>query len=144
MEDKRFMYDKVYDELNRCRDWPLKILGFTSGLFIAMLGFLKIFTVKVFYCEKVFLILGISAFFIYCIAIIVKQHLEYLRYRNIQIRIQKEMGIKEWKIDDERIIPREWDNELKESIWTNFQGWMFYAFYIFCLSVFSIYIIVKL
>jgi hypothetical protein len=41
------MYDKVYDELNRCRDWPIKILGFTSGLYITALGFLKIFDDKV-------------------------------------------------------------------------------------------------
>lgn len=37
----KFIYDKVYDELNRCRDWPLKIMAFTSAFYFFILGFIN-------------------------------------------------------------------------------------------------------
>jgi hypothetical protein len=148
MDDEyvRFIYDKVYDEINRCRDWPIKILGFTSGLFVAILGFLKLFPGKVgLTCNEKWSICIIMSFFsIFCVYILGKQHLAYLRYRNIQIRLQNHIGIQNWLgPGDKRIIPREWDDELNSSLRTNSQGWLFYACYILLLSAFSIYIVAE-
>src|SRR5258708_35311384 len=38
----KFIYDKNYDELNRCRDWPLKVLSFTSALSLASIGAMRL------------------------------------------------------------------------------------------------------
>jgi hypothetical protein len=154
MEDKKepnldiekFMYQNIYDELNRCRDWPLKIIGFTSGFYISVLGFLTIYrngnqlscAIKAGIAALI-LILGF-----YCVVILRKQHLEYLKYRNTQIRLQKRMKIAEWLVEGRRVIPEEWDNELIVKPSTNRLGWLFYVCFITCLSLFSICILIIL
>lgn len=145
-EEIRFMYDKVYDELNRCRDWPLKILGITSGLYITILAFLLTFAdqFKISSSAKWILFIVICIFWIFCLWILGIQHLRYLDYRNIQIRLQNQMGVQNWTVGGKRTIPKEWDRELSVGLWTNWQGWIFYAFFISCLSGFSIYVICKL
>lgn len=142
-EDVRFMYDKVYDELNRCRDWPIKILGFTSGLFIGLLGFLKLFAdqVTLSYESRIGLVTGVALFGGYCVYILGKQHLEFLRYRNTQIKLQSMMKIATWRACGERTFAEKWDHTVKVKLWTRCQGWLFYALYIIGLTIFSIYII---
>jgi|GEM_PF-5072933 hypothetical protein len=145
-EDLKFIYDKVYDEINRCRDWPVKILGFTSGLYLAVLTILKINSdrLPIYSNGKWCLYIGIALFSLYCIGILMKQHLDYLKYRNIQIRMQKKMKVQFWKVNGKRIVPEKWDDEFKGKLWENCTGWIFYAFFIICLSTLSILIIYSL
>jgi hypothetical protein len=142
-EDLRFIYDKVYDEINRCRDWPVKILGFTSGLYLAVVTLLKIDSDRfpIHSNSKWGFYIGISIFSGYCIGILMKQHLDYLKYRNIQIGMQKKMKVQLWKVGGKRIIPEKWDNEFKGKLCENWTGWVFYAIFIICLSILSIWII---
>jgi len=147
LDIQKLIFENVYDGLNRCRDWPLKIIGFTSGLYIAVLGALKLFSkdgAPISYNSKWFIIVGISMFCIYCIIILGKQHLQYLDCRKTQIRLEKKWGINEWTVDDEKIMPPKWFNPISRNLLKKGLGWIFYALYISFLSAFSIYLIFNL
>jgi hypothetical protein len=142
-EELKLMYDTVCDELNRGRDWPIKIMAFTSAAYLALFSLLKLdnnhlglncwvkslFTIILLYLLRL------------TIKIIIKQHLNYLEYRNIQIRLQKVMKIKDWKIDNEDVFPAHWNDTLKISTKTGFQGWSFYATYIIIIAIITLVLI---
>jgi len=138
-EDKKFIYDKVYDELNRSRDWPIKVLTFVSALYVTLLGFTKIDknSVELSFCMKWLIVVLMLIISIYTILIIIRQHKNYLKYRNIQIRLQKAMGIYEWKLDNETIFPLDMQNSVEEKTWSHFWGWLFYALYLIILTIMS-------
>ena len=141
---EKFMYEKIYDELNRSRDWPIKVMAFASALFITLIGIIKIDKQAVHLdCETkwiISIILLVFAFF--TCGVIIRQHLNYVDYRNIQKGIQKE-----WKINEINGIPKKWidfdEKEitilkgLKIGVW----GWSFYAFYILAIAGITIYLI---
>jgi hypothetical protein len=139
----KLMYDRIYDELNRGRDWPIKIMAFASAAYLALFGLIKLDTSAAgFSCpiKALFtLLLGILWFL--TIKIIIRQHLNYLKYRDIQIKIQKAMGVYDWKVDDEAIFPASWKKSINISIWTGFFGWAFYAFYITVIAIITLCLI---
>ena len=140
----KLIYDKVYDELNRCRDWPVKVITFTSALYIALFGFLKLDSVNVdkLHYSKWFIVGGVIIFWIFIIKIIRKQHLLYLEYRNTQIKLQKLLGIYDWVIEDQKVIPSDWSRLNRKSMWVKVDGWLFYAVYLTVISAFSCLIII--
>jgi len=144
-ENEKFMYEKVYDELNRSRDWPFKIMAFASAIYLALIGLMQIDEVKFeFTCLiKAIIVFIITVFSFWTICIIVRQHLNYIDYRNIQKKLQIKMKIFEWKIDESKIFPDHWKKEFEQSIFTGFQGWGFYAFYIIALYAISVILIVN-
>lgn len=144
MDLEKFMYEKVYDELNRSRDWPIKIMAFASALFITLIGVLKIDNTSVqLNCEtKLIISIILLVFALFTCGIIIRQHLNYVDYRNIQKGIQKE-----WKIDEINGIPLKWIayeakkisfwRGLKNGVW----GWSFYAIYILAIACITICLI---
>src|SRR5688572_13684266 len=97
----KFMYDKVYDELNRCRDWPLKIMAFTSAFFFFVIGFVNYRkeSIEIIRNNAALIILMLTAVAVWTIAIMIIQHYRYLDYRNTQIRLQIKLGVTEWKLN---------------------------------------------
>jgi hypothetical protein len=142
----KFMYDKVYDELNRCRDWPIKIMTFTSAFFFLIIGFSNLRTenIEIIRIHSVHIILLITVVLILTITIIVIQHYRYIDYRNIQIKLQIKMEIKRLKADDKEIFPKDWFKQKDKSIFTGFQGWFYYAFYVFSFWLLTVFIIASL
>lgn len=77
------------------------------------------------------IVLILTAVAIWTIVILFVQHYRYLEYRNIQINLQIKLGITDWKVDDKDIFPRRWTTPKIKSLFTGFQGWLYYALYIF-------------
>jgi hypothetical protein len=138
-DDKKFIYDKVYDELNRSRDWPIKVLTFVSALYITLLGFTKINKNEIELCFylKLFIVTLMLIISIYTIIIIIRQHKNYLKYRNVLIKLQKSMKIYDWQASGENIFPSDWQDHIEERVWEHFGGWLFYALYLIILTIMS-------
>jgi hypothetical protein len=104
-EIEKIMYDKVYDELNRNRDWPLKVMAFASALYITLIGILKIDNrpTHLDCVSKITITVILSIFTVLTLIVIIRQHLNYLKHQNILKAIQKE-----WKIDEIKGIPKSW------------------------------------
>lgn len=136
-EKLKLIYETVYDELNRSRDWPIKIMAFTSAAYLAMFSLLKLDNnhMKV-GCEIKFIAsIFLLALLILTILIIVRQHKNYLRYRNVQINLQNLMKIHDWETNGEEILPIKWKKQIEVSVSAGFVGWFFYAFYIFTIAI---------
>lgn len=135
----KLMYDNNYDELNRCRDWPVKVLAFASALYAGLIGFvtLKSENQNVLVSLKIGLSVVVIWFSFYIITILKKQHLEYLKYRNIQIRLQKKLDIHAWTVNNEKIFTA-YEKELPVKTTTNALGWKFYRLYVITITSFAI------
>ena len=145
LDKEKFIYDKVYDELNRCRDWPIKIMAFTSALYFSLIGFIQvgINNFELTLLLKIIFSVIITIFWLLTIYIIIKQHYNYIDYRNIQIRLQNKMGIHEWQIDNKYIFPKYWRNEKDKSIYVGIQGWFFYAFYLTAIYLITVSVLLN-
>lgn len=143
----KIMYENVYDELNRSRDWPIKIMAFATGVDVAIYGLLK-FNGNDQLHIVVKLILGFIVFIVTRVTVknILKQHSEYKKYRNIQRGIQKELQIQNFNVGGVAIFPPEWTNfitDLKDSDVRRFGlGYQFYVIYISSLSAIAIGLII--
>ena len=142
----KFMYDKVYDELNRCRDWPLKIMAFTSAFFFFVIGFVNYRkeSIEIIRNNAALIILMLTAVAVWTIAIMIIQHYRYLDYRNTQIRLQIKLGVTEWKLNDKELFPKNWSKPKIKSLFTGFQGWFYYALYIFSFWLLTIIVVANL
>ena len=142
-ETLKLIYDTIYDELNRSRDWPIKIMAFASAAYLALFSILKFDPthIALSFRIKILVISLLACFWALTIIVIVKQHKNYLKYRNVQIRLQKAMKVYEWKIDCENVLPASWKKPIKEKIWTRCYGWLFYASYITIIATITIVLI---
>jgi hypothetical protein len=146
-ENLRFLYTQTKEEINRYRDWPLKILGFSTVLDTAVIGSLFVkkddnwsfSSLLQWVCVIAVALLGISA-----IAVIRVNHRNYLTCWNVIARIQKYWQLETLHLRDEPrnpIFPVDWMKERPISAKTGYQGWGFYALYIVLLSVIAIFIL---
>lgn len=137
-DKEKFIYDKVLDELNRSRDWPIKVMTFSTAIYLALIGLTQIDNISLSPTGIKVIIMFLFMFWILTIWIIRRQHLNYLKYRNIQIRLQKKMGIYKMQNDSVDIFPEEWQKEKAVKVTTGFQGMFFYALYITTVFVISV------
>lgn len=137
-DKEKFIYDKVLDELNRSRDWPIKVMTFSTAIYLALIGLTQIDNISLSPSGIKVIIMFLFMFWILTIWIIRRQHLNYLKYRNIQIRLQKKMGIYKMQNDSVDIFPEEWQKEKPVKVTTGFQGMFFYALYISTVFVISV------
>jgi hypothetical protein len=141
----KFMYDKTYDELNRCRDWPIKVMTFVSAFFVLLIGFVNLRPENVGIVKKhslLFIVL-VSAVTIWTVVIIIIQHLRYLTYRKVQINLQRKMNIQDIKLNDKDIFPKHWTESRPRNLFTGFQGWFFYVLFMLSLATITITILWK-
>lgn len=141
---EKFIYDKVYDELNRSRDWPIKIMAFVSAIYLAIIGLVELgqSSFQLTCLVKWIICMILFVFCFWTIVIIGRQHLNYLNYRNIQIRLQNRMGISDWSEGDNNVIPNNWAKEKRVSLITGFQGWGFYAIYVISICAIAIVLVI--
>ena len=142
----KLMYDNVYDELNRSRDWPTKIMAFASAAYFAMYSLIKfdgfcagfIIWVKIALIVLIFLLTYITLYNIH------NQHVRYKEYRDIQIQLQNQLKIHSWEANGKPIFPKEWQKTNDEkAVEQKFGlGWHFYATYIIVLATTAITLVV--
>nr|WP_321269651.1 hypothetical protein [uncultured Tolumonas sp.] len=114
----------IISEVDRARDWPLKILSFTSaihfGVIIAIISTPK----TEFLCSaKIILTVLFSILMIWTTYYFYRCHISYLKIRNAQRKFQLTIGVK-----DGEIYPEGWLQIEPISGLTRFWGWGYYAF----------------
>lgn len=142
-EHLKFMYNNIYDELNRARDWPIKAFQATTLIYsVIVITFLSLnisntnINLSV---VKAGIILIIAFVSTYIIIVIKRQHKQYLVYRDIQRRLQRKMGIHKIKLDNEPLFSNEF-TDCSEHFSNLYKikaryGYWFYIFYILSISV---------
>lgn len=118
-----FLLRMIVEEMNRSRDWPLKILGFTSalhfGILVAIISSGVVFSCGV----KAFLTLLFTVLMFWTIYYFRRCHFTYLELRNSQIELELQLGIKNMGV-----LPEAWLNKRLVSSFTAFWGWGYYLF----------------
>ena len=142
----KFMYDKTYDELNRSRDWPIKVMTFVSGFFVLLIGFINLSPANVETIRKhsYLLIIIVVVISIWTISIILRQHCQYLSYRDIQRKLQNKMRIQDITVNEANVFPNDWTTLNKSKWHTGWYGWGFYALYVFALGLITVLIVFNL
>lgn len=121
-------------------------MSFVSGFFVLLIGFINLRPENVGIIKKCsYWIIGIiSVITFWTILIIIKQHRQYLIYRNIQRKLQSKMRIQDIKINDSKIFPKDWTTFQKQNLFTGWQGWLFYVLFILGLAIITALIVINL
>ena len=145
-EQIKLMYDNVYDELNRSRDWPIKILAFASAAYFAMYGLVKFDAIGggLNIVVKIGLVVSILFLTFSTLRNIYTQHKRYKAYRDIQTQLENMLKIHSWKVNDKPVFPVEWQKQISEKKQKQKfgLGWHFYAIYIVVLALIATTLIV--
>ena len=118
-----FLLTILSGEMNRLRDWPIRILGFTSALHFAVIAGILISKIRFICPVKWFLTIFFSLLFFWTAYYFWKCHINYLKTRNAQIDLENKIGIA-----DMNVIPAAWLEQRKVSGFTAIWGWGFYVF----------------
>ncbi|GAC1305340.1 MAG: hypothetical protein NVSMB24_14080 [Mucilaginibacter sp.] len=144
-EHFKLMYDNVYDELNRSRDWPIKIMAFASAAYFALYSIIKIDNVCGGFNTWVKIGLLVLTLFLTASTLgnIYSQHKRYQGYRDIQTQLENKLKIHSWKANNKPVFPVEWQKLIAErNEKQKFGlGWHFYAIYIIVLALIEITLI---
>lgn len=131
------IYSALINEIDRYRDWPIRILTFTSALHFAIIGafILKGKSIEISECIGFIIIIFLIFLGIWTIAIFHHCHIHYREARNTQAKIQKYMGLNKITVDNVPVFPDEWFKVVNVSCCEKSLGWLFYAFYSSALTI---------
>jgi len=125
----KLMYENNYDELNRTRDWPLKIFSIIVALYAGLIAlitshaFSEIFQRSWIRCASVALIITST---VIVINVMVQNHKNYLDYRRIQRRLQKLLELQKWSSSQGKIFPDHYTGQDDATKFLSY-GWLSYA-----------------
>ncbi len=142
IEKLKIIHKPLIDEINRYRDWPIRILTFTSAFYFGLIGLLLL--KKIVICTlsiKIGLTVAVVMLYFWTVYYIGQCHLNYLKARNIQTKIQKKLELDKWQINKNQIFPDDWFTQKKIKLCTRLWGYGFYILYITILFVISILVI---
>lgn len=132
MDDlERYILEQAKIEVEYTRSWPNKLLAFYVAINFGLAGSLLALAsqedpVKISDCGALLITLGIASLLVWTVSLLVRNHLSYLQYRNIQIQFQKVNLEKTHK--KKFLLPDNWFKLNKINIFVRGQGWMFYFF----------------
>jgi len=92
-DDLKIVLQYLLVEINRYRDWPIKILTFTSALHFAINGAFLLKAVTITPLARIAITIFIGTLWFWTIAVFRHCHLSYLGSRNIQSSIQRKIGL---------------------------------------------------
>lgn len=90
-------------EMNRLRDWPIRILGFTSAFHFAVIAGILVSKINFIYQVKCFLSFFFTLLFFWTAYCFWKCHINYIITRNAQIDLENKIGM-----GDMDVIPKDW------------------------------------
>lgn len=134
-DDHWELYKIIVHDVGRYRDWPIRILTFTSALHFALLAALTIKELDL--STYISMLISCALLIVYGSTIyhFGHCHKEYLRLRNVQVKLNKALSL------DSGIYPEKWFSDrpvsLREGLW----GWGFYAIYATVLFALSLIVI---
>lgn len=117
-----FLLKMLTDEMNRSRDWPIRIMGFTSALHFAVIAGILVSNIHFICIAKCLLTIFFTSLYIWSFIYIWKCHTNYLESRNAQINLEKQIGI-----EDMDVLPKSWLELKKVSCLSSIWGWGFYV-----------------
>ena len=143
IEKLKLIHPPLIEEINRYRDWPIRILTFTSAFYFGLIGLFLLNKIEIPLWIKIVLTVVVTMLYLWTVYYCGKCHLNYLRARNIQVKIQKKLELDKWLVDNKRVFPDEWFSENPVKLSTRLWGWGFYALYATILFVLSLIVIWK-
>ncbi len=132
------IYRLLVADINRYRDWPIKVLTFTSALHLALMAAIAVKELTLNVCVSVVVSLILTTIYGFTIWYFVKCHLEYLALRNTQVRLNYILRLNELTVKDTPVFPERWFEERPVSLKEGFWGWGFYACYATVLFLLSL------
>ena len=132
LDDKaKYILEQANIEVEHTRSWPTKVMVFyvaiNAGVVTAILtiaGRVDLFSLEWKY--TIWLAICIIYLWFSIIKIFMNNHKNYLKYRNIQVQIQKKF-IKPYCEIQNIKVPQEWFIPVEEELHVRSPGWMFYA-----------------
>jgi hypothetical protein len=137
----KYILEQVKIEVEHTRSWPTKILAFyvavTAGVVTGLLsiGTRQTCPISPSSYVKMLIIVAIIGLSGWVIALLRKNHLSYLRHRNIQVLFQKS---NQEELQKRATIPAEWFTENEVRFETRWLGWGFYCYLVILITVLSI------
>jgi hypothetical protein len=137
-DQEKYILEQANIEVEYTRSWPNQLLAFyvainfgVSGAFLAFANGVNS-AISVPDYMKVLLTLGVAVMCIWTIRLLIKNHLSYLVYRNVQIAFQK----KHLEVHKtEYSLPSSWFRPNKINIRERGLGWGFYGFTVVLVTV---------
>ena len=110
---EKFMYDKNYEELKLSREWAIKVSVFTSAVYFGVITLANSETGKAIVTGsyRISITILLAVFAGLGIWNIILRHFSYLEYRNIQIRLQNDLGIHSWSHDNGNVFLETWKKD---------------------------------
>jgi hypothetical protein len=129
------IYRIAVHDIARYRDWPIRILTFTSALHFALLAALTIKELDLSSSIAFAISFGLLVIYGSTIYHFGHCHKEYLRLRNVQTKLNRKFGL------DREIYPEKWFEERPVKLGEGLWGWVFYAIYATVLFALSLIVI---
>ncbi len=133
MDDlEKYIFEQVKIEVDYTRSWPNKLLAFYVAINFGLAGSFLAFSSRdkglaaVPDSAKLLIILGVAVLFFWTIWLLIRNHLSYIDYRNIQIQFQIDHLEKTHK--EKFLLPKIWFRLNDRNIFARGQGWGYYGF----------------
>ena len=137
----KYVLEQAKIEVDHTRSWPTKILAFYVAINFGLVAALAAFAgrttnpVVVTTRPKVLITLALAGMFLWSLVLVVKNHRNYLRHRNVQVKFQKAYLEKE---QDRLALPPDWFRENEVSVGTRASGWCFYLYVMVLVTVLAL------
>lgn len=141
-EIDKYVLEHARIEIEHTRSWPTKIFAFYLAINVGVYTVLSAVSgargasesLTTIVCFKKMAVYFLSLTAIYVVYLLCKNHISYLRMRNIQIRHQ----LRNRDLIASRFeAPEDWFKEIEVCITSRPVGWFFYAFLTIGLAVFT-------
>jgi len=136
----KYVLEQAKIEIEQTRSWPTKILAFyvainagTVTALFSLAGRSSALHAPVFI--RVLLTIAVVVLSIWALALLVKNHRSYLRYREIQVQFQIANAD---TIKSKFSVPPEWLLPVTQRVTTRGLGWTFYAYLVFLVAALGI------
>ena len=140
MEEKEingYILEQAKIEVDHTRSWPTKVMAFyvainfgLVGSLIALKNLATSFTSP--FWGKIILGLLILVLSIWVVFVLIKNHINYLTYRNIQVEFQKN-HLQDSK--EKYSLPVDWFKRNEICFSTRFWGWGFYLYIVIIITL---------
>lgn len=131
----KFILDMLSGEMNRSRDWPLRLLGFTSAFHFAVIAGILVSKITFMTTARLTLSFFFVLLFLWSVYCFWKCHTNYLKARNAQVTLENQIGLA-----DMDVLPPAWLEVRKVSGFTALWGWGLHVFIAlgFCLATLGV------
>lgn len=131
----KFILDMLSSEMNRSRDWPLRLLSFTSAFHFAVIAGILVSKITFVTWARLALSFFFILLFLWSFYCFWKCHTNYLTARNAQVTLEEQIGL-----SDMGVLPSIWLKVREVSGFTALWGWGLHAFiaFGFCLATLGV------